>query len=213
VNGAYPILLDVSDRRILIVGGGAVAVRKAQGVLGAGARDVTCVAPQIHAEMPDAVQKIAEPYGPQHLAGMGLVFAATDSSMLNSQVVADARARRILVSRADTDDDSPGDFSVPARLDIGPVVVTVSAGSPALAVRIRDGLSARFDSRWTAMAEAMQHLRPIIRDKAKLSPGRRREVFRDLAGDEAMDVLASGGLEELHRWLAGRHPELEPCLR
>src|SRR4051794_37590699 len=36
----YPLLLDVTDRSIVIVGGGAVAVRKAEGLLAAGATRV-----------------------------------------------------------------------------------------------------------------------------------------------------------------------------
>ena len=41
----YPILLDVTRARVVIVGGGRVAARKAKGLIDAGATDITVVAP------------------------------------------------------------------------------------------------------------------------------------------------------------------------
>jgi precorrin-2 dehydrogenase/sirohydrochlorin ferrochelatase len=205
---SYPILLDLTGRRVVIVGGGVVAVRKAAGVLDAGADRVRCVSPTFHPDLPTAVERVPEGYRPEHLEGAGLVFAATDSAEVNNAVVHDARARGIWVNRADADDAQPGDFTVPARLREGTVTVTVSAGgSPALAAAIRDGLAARWDPRWTAMAEAMQTLRPMVLS-ANLIGSRRSEILRELASDEALDVLKSGGADRLTQWLRERHPDL-----
>src|SRR3954454_1471168 len=147
---SYPILLDLTDRLVVIVGGGAVAVRKAAGVLDAGATRVRCVSPTFHPDLPAAVERVPEAYRPEHIESAGLVFAATDSAEVNDAVVRDASTRGIWVNRADADDGQPGDFTVPARLREGPVTVTVSAGgSPALAAAIRDGVAARWDPRWT----------------------------------------------------------------
>ena len=56
---------------------------------------------------------------------------------------AGGRKQGILVCRADMDENDPGDFTTPAMLEQGPLVVTVSAGgSPALAARVRDELAA-----------------------------------------------------------------------
>lgn len=208
MSATYPILLDVSDRLAVIIGGGAVAARKASGLLETGCRRVRVVAEQVRGDFPPVVQVVEEPYRASHLEGAGLVFAATDSPEVNDTVVRDARARGILVCRADVEPDLPGDFTVPARLHKGPVVVSVSAGSAALAASIRDGLAARWDPAWTRMAEAMKVLRPKVKGEHRLSVRQRREVFRDLAGAEAIDVLGSRGLDELWKWLVQRHPEL-----
>jgi len=137
-----------------------------------------------------------------------LVFAATDSAEVNDAVVRDARARGLWVNRVVADDAQPGDFTVPARLRKGPVTVTVSAGgSPALAAAIRDGLAARWDPRWTDMAEAMQTLRPMVLS-VNLTGSRRSAILRELASDEALDVLKSGGANGLTQWLRARHPDL-----
>ena len=195
-------MLDVTGRLAVIVGGGAVAARKASGLIEAGAGRVRCVAPQFPGDFPAAVEKVAERYEQRHLEGAGLVFAATDSAEVNDAVVRDARARGVLVSRADAGEGRAGDFATPAVLRRSAVTVTVSAGSPALAARVRDGLAARWDERWSRMAEAMQQLRPALIRAGAADSRRRAELFRDLASEQALDVVAAGGLEELCRWLA-----------
>ena len=211
----YPMMLDVTDRLAVIVGGGAVAVRKAGGLLECGAARVRCVSPAFDARMPGSVERVEARYAPAHLDGAGLVVAATDDPAVDDVVVADARARGILVNRADAtaaDDDGdgrPGDFSTPARWRQQSVTVTVSAGgSPALAVLIRNGLAARWDPRWSAMAEAMAVLRPALLGAAGVDAPTRAAAFRDLATEEALAVLDAGSPSDLYDWLLRRHPAL-----
>jgi precorrin-2 dehydrogenase/sirohydrochlorin ferrochelatase len=201
----YPLMLDVSTRPAVIVGGGAVAARKARGLLDAGATAVTVVSPTFHPDLPAGVARVAERYEPRHLdaaAAGGLVFAATDSRAVNDAVVRDAAARGLLVNRADADDADPGDFATPAQLRRGAVTVTVSAGSPALAAVVRDGLADRWDDRWSAMADVMRALRPRVVGHPGLTPARRAEVFRALATAEAMDAAAAAGTDGVVAWLA-----------
>jgi precorrin-2 dehydrogenase/sirohydrochlorin ferrochelatase len=202
-------MLDVSGRLVVIVGGGGVAVRKARGLLDAGATRVRMVAPSFREDAPTAVEKVTASYERRHLDGAGLVFAATDSPETNDQVVRDAREMGLLVNRADADEEEPGDFTTPAVLRKGPVAVTVAtAGAPALAAMIRDELAARFDPRWREMAEAMQTIRPALRGARFLAPDRRRAAFRDLATADALAAMNTGGAEALWRWLLERYPEL-----
>src|SRR5689334_8021130 len=155
---AYPILLDVTDRLAVIVGGGQVAVRKAKGLIAAGATRVRMVAPALPTDLPDGVERVAEPYRADHLGGAALVFAATDDAVVNDAVVRDARAIGALVNRADaTEDETGGDFSVPAVHRAGPVTLAVATeGAPALAALVRDHFAERFDEAWRQMAEAMR---------------------------------------------------------
>ncbi len=195
----YPILLDVSNRLIVIIGGGSVAVRKAAGLLDAGATHVRVVAPEIHAQMPPRVERIKERYAPQHLDDAALVFAATNSREVNDAVTRDARQRGILVNQAD--DPAISDFATPAMLKRGPVTLTVSASSPALSVYIRDALSKQFDERWQKMAEAMQMLRPELQSDQRLDDKSRHALFRSLASEEALDVLDRDGIDGLKAWI------------
>lgn len=204
----YPLLLDVSSRLILIVGGGAVAVRKAQGLLAAGARHVRCVSPEFDTRMPGEIERIAEYFDESHLNGASLVFAATNSPDVNRQVVAAAQKRGLLVNRADGDDDRPGDFTVPAVHRHQAVNIAVWAGgSPALAAKIRDELAKQLDPALLQMAQAMEILRPLM--KEKMPPDRRREAFRELAGAQAISILSQRGADGLIAWLADKYIEMK----
>src|SRR6185437_15325554 len=110
------MMLDVTARPIVIIGGGAVAARKVRVLLDAGATQITCVAPSFCNELPHAVKRLQKEYEPADLDGTSLVFAATDREHVNDQVVRDAHARGLLVNRADADENEPGDFVTPALL-------------------------------------------------------------------------------------------------
>jgi siroheme synthase-like protein len=205
----YPLLLDVKDRLIVIVGGGPVAVRKATGLIDAGANRVRVVAVEIAITMPGGVERITDLYRREHLDGASLVFAATDDAEVNDAVVRDAHAMNLLVCRADHGEEHAGDFSTPAIWRQGAVMVGVSSGgSPALAVRIRDTIAASLDSRLIQLAEIAQQLRPVIRHHPGIDAFRRREIFRWLAGDEAIAAI-KGGVNELGRAAVARFPELK----
>src|SRR3954466_13379237 len=142
VRASYPLMLDVTNRPVVIIGGGSVAARKARGLLEAGGTEVRMVSPSFHEGVPAAVERIVGRYEARHLTGAGLVFAATDSGETNDAVVADAQRLGILVCRADGDGEEPGNFSTPAVLRKGAITLAVSAaGAPALAARIRDELA------------------------------------------------------------------------
>jgi precorrin-2 dehydrogenase/sirohydrochlorin ferrochelatase len=202
-------MLDVSSRLIVIVGGGGVAARKARGLLEAGATRVRVVSPAFCETMPAGIERVGREYQTGDLDGASLAFAATDRPEVNQAVVRDANHLGILVNRADADDEAPGDFSTPAVLRDGELVVTVSAGgSPALAAVVRDGLRDRLEPRWVTMASVMRELRPRILDGGAAIEIR-RAAFRDLASDDAMAVLERGGIDELWSWLKERHGTID----
>lgn len=204
----YPILLDLSRRPVLIVGGGAVASRKAAGVLAAGAQDVRAVAPKFVRDFPHEVRQIPGNFAPAHLEGAGLVFAATDSASVNDTVVAESRQRGLLVARAEADENEPADFVSPAVLRFGAVTIAVSAaGSAALAAALRDQLSGCLSDDWINLADALYRLRPTIKSLG-LPITRRREIFRALATEKAATVQSSAGIQGLWDWIRSQFPEL-----
>jgi siroheme synthase-like protein len=195
------MLLDVRDRVVVIVGGGEVAARKARGLIAAGGKRLCCVALEFDTAMPREVERIAEAFAPWHLEGAGLVFAATDSPAVNDAVVEEAHRRGLLVNRADVDEELPGDFTTPAVWTCEGLLLAVSAGgSAALAAKIRNELVAKIEPGCVKMAQAMQELRPMIR-QAVTDIARRREIFRELASDGAIDVLEKQGIDGLKKWV------------
>jgi len=207
-DGGYPIVLDVRDRSIVVVGGGKVALRKVLGLIESGAKRIKVVSPTFHSDMPLQVQYISESYRREHLLGASLVFAATDSSQVNDAIVRDARSAGAWVCRADADDDHAGDFATPAMLRQEELLITVSSGgSPALSALIRDKLKQAIDPRWGAMAHAMRELRPLV--LRSLEPARRKQAFHELCSDVALEELSTKGLPGLKNWLKSKYPELK----
>ncbi len=203
------MLLDVTDRLVVIIGGGAVAARKAAGVISAGALRVRCVAPRFCPDLPQTVERIESEYSAHHLDGAGLVFAATDQPTVNAAVVRDCRDRDILVCRADGDESERGDFITPAKFQEGSVIVAVSAGgSPALAVKLRDQIARSLDRRVLKMAEALRTLRPLLRSNESLTTARRAQALCDLAREEAVQTLDRAGIDGLRAWLREKYPEI-----
>lgn len=144
----YPIQLDVRGRRCLVAGGGTVGARKARTLADSGAA-VLAVSPRNG----EAMEALAEkgvitlerrPYRPSDLEGVFLAFAATDNSQINRRIGDDARKLGILCNIADRPDD--GDFTLPALVVQGDLVITVSTSgkSPALAKKLRKDLQKSF---------------------------------------------------------------------
>lgn len=204
----YPVLLDLSNCSVVIIGGGAVAARKAASLIEAGAAHIRVISPDFHADLPPSVERILAHYTPDHLQGARLAFAATNSSEVNSAVVRDARHLGIWVNRADSGEDYPGDFTIPAQLRAGAsLLLTVSAdGSPSLAANLRDSLRDSLDPRWPRLAEALHTIRPRIRNTVDIE--HRRTILRDLASTEALEIISHGDAQSLWQWAVARHPEL-----
>jgi precorrin-2 dehydrogenase/sirohydrochlorin ferrochelatase len=203
----YPMILSLVGRLVVVVGAGGVGLRKVRGLLAGGADRVRVVAPAIHPEMPADVERVNESYHPKHLKDASLVFAATNSPDINRSIVENARKIGALACRADVEHESGSDFSTPAVLRTGEMLITVSTGgNPALSALVRDRIESMLDPRLIAMAGAMQTLRPIIR--VKLAAERRPAAFRALASDKALNELSVGGEIALRKWLVQQFPEL-----
>ncbi len=206
----YPLILDIAAHPVVIIGGGKVAVRKAKGLLAAGAECVTVVSPEVDAEMPAGVRQIPEMF-PDHLEGATLVFAATNQPAVNQAIVLECRRRGILVNRADVDDETSGDFTTPALMRKGELLVTVSAGgSAALASRVRDEIENGLDEQWVALAEALASVRPMMRRQKQLTQCQRAGILREIAGETGRDIVAREGAEGILRWIENRIAEIRP---
>jgi uroporphyrin-III C-methyltransferase/precorrin-2 dehydrogenase/sirohydrochlorin ferrochelatase len=148
----YPIGLDLTGRRVVVVGGGRVALRRARTLLAAGA-DVTVIAPRVEpglADLPLAVRQRG--YRDGDLEGAWLVHAATSDRAVNSAVADEAERCRIWCVRAD--DAALSRAWTPAVARHGDVTVAVTAGGdPRRAQRLRAAIS-------LALAEGSLPVRP-----------------------------------------------------
>jgi precorrin-2 dehydrogenase / sirohydrochlorin ferrochelatase len=143
----------------VVVGGGAVATRKARKLFQAGA-EVVVVSPEVLPELQGmSVETRERPYEHGDLEGADLAFAATDSREVNAAVAREANARGVRINVADR--PTEGDFAVPSTLRRGGLQVAVSTGgaSPTLARRIRNELEEVFGPEWAGVVEELEAVR------------------------------------------------------
>jgi len=210
----YPVSLDIRNRSCVVVGGGAVAARKAERLRECGAV-VTVVARELGDRLRERaaagqIRHVAADYDPRHLAGAFLVIGATDREEVNDRIAADCRARGILVNIVD--DPRRCDFILPALLTRGSLTIAVSTDgkSPALARRIREDLAEQFGPEYADYLEFLGLLREQV-----IAAGRpaeeNREIFTALVNSPLYDHLRAGRREEaqaLIRELTGVRMEL-----
>ena len=194
----YPLFADLRGRRVVVVGGGAVARRKVEALLEAGAH-VALVA----TELRDATlrrwvkdRRIARRVGrftrgsidAGLLDGAWLVIAATDDVATNRAVVEAADARRIWANAVDDAEHSR--FHVPARVERGPLQIAISSGGgvPMLARLVRERLEVEFDASLGALAQFLGERRQRIRARWP-DLGQRRRVFARLLSGPLQGLL------------------------
>src|ERR1700681_2143844 len=142
----FPVFFDLKGLRVLVVGGGEVALRKVSLLEHTGAI-ITVVAPRIAPELGEraaagTITLVSREFVPEDLDGARLVIVATSRRAVNRFIAKLSDARAIPVNVVD--DREASRFIVPAIIDREPVLVAVSTGgsSPVLARRLRERLPA-----------------------------------------------------------------------
>lgn len=176
----YPVMLDVNRRSCLVVGGGGVALRKAQGLVEAGAR-VTVVAPEIVAPLAKMADEghltvEARPYERGEAASYALVFAATDDREVNAGVFADATAAGVWANVAD--DPELCSFHLPGRVQRGPLQIAIASGgeAPFVVRRLRQLLDRRLGPEWAEWLSAASRFRDHVRS-SQVPPSDQEELY------------------------------------
>ena len=214
----FPIFLRLAGERVLVVGGGEIALRKIRLLLRAQAR-VEIVARELHPELLGlGLLALASEFQPGQLDGCRLAIAATDDAALNARVAAEARARGIPVNVVD--DEARSTYITPAIVDRAPVLVAISSGgaAPILARRLREKIEGLVPAAFGRIAEFLA----AKRTRLKAVPVEQRravtEQFLDgvgsqrlLAGDETaaartLDQLLAGAPPRGEVYLVGAGP-------
>ena len=133
----YPIFLDLTNKPVLVVGAGKVALRKTKGLIEAGAA-VTVVAPRAEPEFAQlSLTMRRRKFRSSDIRGAVLVFAATDDRAVNRAVAQAAGRHGIPVNVADARAECS--FIVPARITRRNLQIAISTGgeSPRVAAALR----------------------------------------------------------------------------
>ena len=134
----YPINLNIAGKECLVVGGGAVAAHKIDGL-----RAADAIVDVIATHVSEAVRSkevrvvLERAYRSGDVAGYALVISATNNAEVNRQVFDDGERHRVWVNSAD--DPANCAFTLPSVVRRGPLMVAMSTGghSPAFATWMR----------------------------------------------------------------------------
>jgi len=191
----YQIFVDLTDREVLVVGGGSVACRKIDTLLEYGAF-VNVVSRKMADTLKDyidtdRVKFLGKEFREDHLSGMFLVIAATDNSDLNQQISIAAEKRGMLVNAVDQPADC--NFIVPSVVKKGDLVVAVSTSgkSPALAKKIRKELAGHFGEEYGLFLKLMGAIRHQVLSEGKTQKEHSR-IFKKIVNSDIMNKLKEG---------------------
>jgi uroporphyrin-III C-methyltransferase/precorrin-2 dehydrogenase/sirohydrochlorin ferrochelatase len=147
---SYPIVLDVAGRRVLVVGGGPVAARRAAALVDSGAA-VEVVAPWLCEALASlvadrAVQWHAREYVDGDVDGAWLVHTATGDRLIDDAVASASDAHHVWCVRADDATASAAWTPAVARGADGVLVAVSGGGDPGRSRAIRDAVAAALDT-------------------------------------------------------------------
>lgn len=165
-NQLYPVFLKLEQLRILLVGGGNVALEKLNSLLSNSPKArITVVAPLVKNEVkallenyPDCSLK-ERTFEPRDIENKELIFLATDNPSLHEEIKEIASEKGILVNVADTPDLC--DFYLGSIVQKGSLKIAISTNgkSPTIAKRIKELINDIFPDEIDRLLDNMQTIR------------------------------------------------------
>jgi uroporphyrin-III C-methyltransferase/precorrin-2 dehydrogenase/sirohydrochlorin ferrochelatase len=190
-----PLFYQLKGKPCLIIGGGAVALRKARLLTRAHAV-VTVVAPQIQTELQDLCSNFAgsafeKSYSESDLDACFLVVAATNDQALNQQISADCHARHIPVNVVDQPELCS--FIFPAIIDRSPLIAAVSSGgaSPVLARLLRSRIESVIPAAYGKLASLLGGFRERVKTSIP-DLDHRRDFWEQIIHGPVSELMLSG---------------------
>ena len=197
----FPIFINLEGRRVLIVGGGHVALRKAERLSPYGA-DIFAVAPEFipgFAGIP-GVTLLERRFEPGDIDGAALVIAATDDPELNAAVSELCQWENVPVNVVD--DIEKCSFVFPSLVRRGELSVGISTGgaSPSAAQYIRRGVEQLVPEGFEDILGFLAAHRAAV--KAALPPERRAGAYAGLF-ERCMELGRALSEEEFEEYIGG----------
>jgi precorrin-2 dehydrogenase/sirohydrochlorin ferrochelatase len=186
---SYPVFLELSGKRAVVIGSLALHERKDVALRDAGAK----------------VNVFANgTWSPSDLDGAFIVVASSSDPDERDAIAAAARERGVLVNVMD---DVPNcDFAAPAIVRRGDLVIAIGTGgrSPAVARKVREDLEARYGDEWSQVLEIVGQVRAETLEELPDFGVRAKRWREALDLDEAAALVRAGRGDELRRRLVQR---------
>lgn len=137
MQSPYPIILNLADKNVAVVGGGKVACRKINKLLAAGVRP-TVISPFLSPEIQSAqIDWIPDKYQRKYVENMDIIITCTDDRAVNDQVKKEATHFQLVNN---TSDKTNSDFYNLATIKTNDMFISVSTmgKSPSAAKKMKN---------------------------------------------------------------------------
>ncbi len=204
-----PVGISTGDRRWLVVGGGAVALRKIE-TLFEYESTITVVAPEVqkkldyHADHGKITLEKREYRSPE-ARDYDFVICATDDRELNAKVYEDTRGSGALVNVVD--DPAHCDIVFPAvlRRDCLTAAISTDGRAPFVAGHLRIVLGEIFPAHWERMMKHATSFRKMVRERWEADPEKGNACYVEFLEADWKKILKDSNdaeiQEELERML------------
>lgn len=189
-NNLFPVFIKLETLRVLIVGGGNVALEKLRSILqNAPGTQITIVAIQFNAEIIELQQQntnitiVQTIYTPSFLQNQQLVFVAVNNIALAARICDDAHAFNLLVNVADT--PNLCDFYLGAIVQKGNLKIAISTNgkSPTIAKRLKELLIETIPNDVDTLLYNMHHIRQRLNGNFRLKVQQLNSLTQSLVSD------------------------------
>lgn len=200
----YPINVDITDKRCVVLGGGRVAQRKVESLLKCKGA-VTVISPSLTPRLKELqslgkIKNVCREYQSGDIDDAFVVFCATNDSNINERAAHEAKTRGVLFNVVDM--PKMCNFIVPSVVHREDLVITVctSGKSPALAKRIRKELETAYGKEYGLFLILMGAIREKLLKISSDSQMNKKTFYR-LIDSDILDYIKEGKKEEVNRVL------------
>lgn len=196
----FPVMLDITDKKCIIIGGGKVAFRKTKSLLEYNS-EIILISKYLCKDLEDLLKNSSIVYVPRNyeygdLKDAFLVFAATDDKEINAKIQQEAENAGILANIVDLPEKCS--FIVPSKVESGDLTISVSTNgkSPMLTKKIRQDLEKIYDVYYGQFVDILGDFRQKSIDAIKDAKDR-ENFFEEVVSSDFLEKIKAGNLEQV----------------
>ena len=195
-----PLMIDLSQKSIVIVGGGKVATKRASTLIEYCA-DVHIVSPIISTTLKELLDNenitwSQKEFEPQDVEHADFVVIATNNNEVNTKVLESVPPHALCnhASKAQV-----GNVTIPSILKRGKLSISVSTNgaSPKLSKKMISRISDMYDESYEMYIDFLYESRQLIK-RLSIEPSRKQDLLQHILSDEYLDEVKQ---REFTRWL------------
>lgn len=200
MSNLFPVFIDITNKKCVVVGGGFVAERKIKTLLKYGAK-VTVVSPNITEKinklyLEGKITYLKKHYEKKDIRDAFLVVAATSSRQTNAQILRDAKFLVNVVEKISLNSQAKNvQYTVPAIFEKANLKMAISTEFPALSRLIKDELNHFFGKDFASYVRYLNKIRNQVKQKINDSRHRQR-IFRKIASKKIVSIVRQYGFKK-----------------